>query len=114
MIDQLNLFEHWNFNSRSLPGEREGCRYQFGVNNHFNSRPCVRSDKRRKEMTIYELNISILAPCVESEQRCPLVILHAIISILAPCLGSDGHRGIYIIGNHKFQFSLPVWGAILF
>lgn len=22
MIDQLNLFEHWNFNSRSLPGER--------------------------------------------------------------------------------------------
>ena len=44
MIDQLNLFEHWNFNSRSLPGEREGCRYQFGVNNHFNSRPCVRSD----------------------------------------------------------------------
>ena len=48
--------------------------------------PCVRSDKRRKEMTIYELNISILVPCVES----------------------DGHRGIYIIGNHKFQFSLPV------
>ena len=91
-------------------------------------------------MTIYELNenvwVSILAPCVESEQRCPFVILHAIISILAPCLGSDitefllqvfqlisilvpcvesdGHRGIYIIGNHKFQFSLPVWGAILF
>ena len=29
--------------------------------------PCVRSDKRRKEMTIYELNISILAPCVESD-----------------------------------------------
>ena len=92
--------------------------------------PRVGSDKRRKEMTIYELNISILAPCVESEQRCPFVILYAIISILAPCLGSDitefllqvfqlisilvpcvesdGHLGIYIIGNHKFQFSLPV------
>ena len=47
MIDQLNLFEHWNFNSRSL---------------------------RR----------------------------------------SDGCRGIYIIGNHKFQFSFPTWGAIVF
>lgn len=72
------------------------------------SLPCVRSDKRRKEMTIYELNISILAPCLGSDITEFLLQVFQLISILVPCVESDGHRGIYIIGNHKFQFSLPV------
>ena len=55
------------------------------------SLPCVRSDKRRKEMTIYELNISILVPCV----------------------GSDLANKFVLILIRQFQFSLPAWGAIL-
>lgn len=39
MIDQLNLFEHWNFNSRSLPGERYDNLRTKRKCMGFNSRP---------------------------------------------------------------------------
>lgn len=39
MIDQLNLFEHWNFNSRSLPGERFYFDRKLYFVSHFNSLP---------------------------------------------------------------------------
>ena len=130
------LLHIWHFNSCSLREERSTwylykmnvATFQFSlpVWGAIDSRcqlvqqgsisilaPCLGSDITEFLLQVLQL-ISILASCVGSDITEFLLQVFQLISILVPCVGSDGNRGIYIIGNHKFQFSLPVWGAILF
>lgn len=92
MIDQLNLFEHWNFNSRSLPGERSERWYLCAASLQFQfTLPAWEA--------IWPINLSLFSSDNFNSRS---------------LRRSDGCRGIYIIGNHKFQFSFPTWGAIVF